>query len=108
MMAHMLRPECRIYCPHITSCAEPLVRETQIPAPIKFETVVAQIDAITEAAGQVALMACDGPRVEQRIVQKGGYWESKKPVERNVYVCGADGYAPEADLYYLRDRRPPQ
>ena len=64
------------------------------------------IEALTGAVARAALASCQGPSREMRTVRKNGYWKSKKPIERLVYVCGSDGYAQKDDFYYRKDKMP--
>lgn len=98
--------ECLNSCPHVTECVERIFRETQSSVPSRPETVTAATDELTAAVARTALASCQGPTVETRAVRKNGYWESKKLVERRVYVCDSDGYVQGDDFYYRKDKMP--
>lgn len=102
----MPNSECFTYCPHIASCAEILTAASQVPSPSNRETIAAQIDDLKQAVAHVALGACEGPIVEERSIQKGGYFSSRRIVNRNVYVCGRDGFSQEMAFYYRTDLMP--
>jgi hypothetical protein len=102
----MSQPECLDLCPHITECRERLIVEMQTPAATSDSETTAKLDALVNATARVAVAACTGPQVEQRTVEKGGYFQSKKPVVKAVYACGGDGYAQQMAFYYQKDKMP--
>ena len=102
----MVQRKCFELCPHITKCRERLIVDSQTPAVIDQREAAAKLDELVKAAAGVAIAACAGPRIEERMVEKGGYFESKKPVIKDLYVCGEDGYAQRTAFYYQKDKMP--
>jgi hypothetical protein len=102
----IMSSECLSYCPHVTECIEKVFKETQSSAPSRPETVAAKVDALAAEVARAALANCQGPTIEIRTVRKNGYWESKRPVERRVYVCSSDGHVQGDAFYYRKDKMP--
>lgn len=102
----MIQPTCLALCPHITECRERLLVDTQTPSAIDQNEAEAKLDQLIDATAQVAVAACTGPQVDQRTVEKGGYFQSKKPVVKEVYVCGQDAYVQQTAFYYQKDKMP--
>ncbi|HSX28772.1 MAG TPA: hypothetical protein VLF60_04975 [Candidatus Saccharimonadales bacterium] len=104
----MSRPECLSLCPRITVCREVLFVEMQTPSPTGEAAAAAKSDALIKAVAEVALADCNGPQVEPRTIKKGGYFQSKKPETKEVFVCGDNGYVQTMAFYYQRDKMPGQ
>lgn len=102
----MSNPECFKHCPHITACSERIITETQSGSASNLERVTNEVEALVRATAEVAIAACQGPRIETRAVQKNGFWESKRLTNQKVYVCGNDGYAQDTVFYYQTDKMP--
>jgi len=99
--------ECLSFCPHITVCREQLLADSQVPSPTKLQETVNKLDDLTNAIAEVAVNACaSGPQIEEQMVEKGGFWQSKKLIPRRVYVCGRDNYAPPTQFTYQEDKMP--
>lgn len=99
--------ECFEFCPKIAECRESLLVDTQTPAPSGLQETVAKLDHLVSVAADMAVNYCVGPQVTTAEVQKGGYSNSKKIVERDVYACGRDGYTQGKAFYYQKDKTPP-
>jgi hypothetical protein len=83
------------------------LKKQKTSAPTNREVATEGIDTLVTAVAEVALSEnCGGPVTETRTVEKNGYWESKKPVARRVYVCGRDGYSQKTAFYYRTDQMP--